>query len=367
MKELRIESTALRQFYLSAFEKMGLESEDARVASEGLLYSDLHGLDSHGAANFRQIYISGLQTGTISAKARPRVIRDRFAVATVDGRRALGFVTGRYCIREAIVRARDFGIGVIAARNSTHNGSLGFYVRECLKSGMIGIAATNCGAQGILRPPGGLRELLGTNAFAFGAPGGRHGDYLLDMSTAVVSTGRIKAEGRKGNAIPAGWLENDDGKPVLDAADYEEGLGHLLFLGSHLQTGAYKGYGLAMMVDLLCGILSGGPVGPNRRNLKARSRESASPDEGIGHFFLALNISDFRDSIGFVKEIEEMLDVLTLCPPRNPDQPVIFPGVREREQARKRAAEGIPLDPCVYRQLAEVAEELAIPAPEPIL
>lgn len=365
MNEIRVRSTTLRQFYLTAFKQMGVGCDDALVAADGLLYSDLHGLDSHGAANFKRIYITGLQQGTICANARPEIIRDRLAVATVDGHRALGFVTGQYCIREAIARARDFGVGVTAACNSTHNGSLGFYVRECLKAGMIGIAATNCGAQGILRPPGGLRELLGTNAFAIGAPSGKCDNYLLDMSTAVVSTGRIKSEGRKGNELPAGWLEDNDGASVLDPAAYDEGYGHLLFLGSKLETGAYKGYGLAMMVDLLCGILSGGPVGPNRRNLDARSRASAGSDEGIGHFFLALDVSSFRESAGFAKDIEEMLEVLTLCPPRHSGRPVIYPGTREREQAKKRTAEGILLDSSVYRQLVDVAAELAIPGPEP--
>ncbi|MCC5625836.1 Ldh family oxidoreductase [Nostoc sp. CHAB 5715] len=354
-----VEGSSLKSFYANAFCAMGVPEAHAWSAAEGIFYADLHGFDTHGAVNFDRIYLRMLREGSIDPVATPIIIGERMAVALVDGRNALGFVTGSFAMNEAIYRARAFGIGAVAVKNSSHCGSMGFYAKQAIDAGLIGLAFSNLGTQGILRPPYGARALLGTNVLAAGAPANRNAAYNLDMSTAVTSAGRIRLAQKQGESIPPGWLLDDMGKAVTDPSAFECGTAHLQFAGEH------KGYGLAILVDILCGLLTGASVGPNLTNLQGDGSKGRS-DKNIGHFFLALNIADFRSVDLFTAEMDEMLSVLQACPTTQANKQVMYPGLPEAEEAMRRKKSGIPLTQSLMAVLEQVARQLDIEPPKQV-
>jgi LDH2 family malate/lactate/ureidoglycolate dehydrogenase len=361
-----IEVESLRAFYVAAFEAMGTPRPDAETAAAGLLYADLRGFDTHGAANLDRIYLAKLASGEIAAAAAPSVVSERAAVAAVDGNRALGFVSGRYAMGLAIECAREYGVGAATVRNSTHCGSMGFYTQQAATAGTIGIALTNLGAQRLLPPLAGVTPLLGTNVVAAAAPSGELPNFSLDMSTATVSAGRLRAAQRRGEEVPAGWLVDRDGSDVLDPGAYFEGRAHLQFLGGEQQTGGHKGYGLAVLADLLCGVLAGARVGPER-GIGDSENNGHNADLGIGHFFLALDVGAFRPFSAFAEGVDEMLSVLRESEPRQPDRPVSYPGLPEAETAAERLEQGVvPLERGVADSLAAVADRLSINPPKEV-
>lgn len=358
----RVEGESLHVFYVSAFERSDVPTESARAAADGLYYADLHGFDTHGAANLDGLYLRMLRDRTVDAEAVPVVAEERAATATIDARNGLGFVAGRFGMEEAVGRARRYGVGAVGVRRSSHCGSIGYYARLAADEGMVGIALTNLGAQQILRPVGGSRALLGTNVVAAAAPSSSTAPFTLDMSAAVGATGRIKAALRSGETLPPGWLVDDGGAPVVDPQAYYEGRGHLQFLGGTPETGGHKGYGLAILVDVLAGILPGARVGPAAADL-GRDPGSGRADDDVGHFFLALDPAAFGPVEAFARRMDEMLNALVSCEPAPGSARVVYPGLLEAETADERRANGIPLRADVLDELLGVASRLDIEPP----
>ncbi len=347
---------ALRAFAAATFAACGLEVAHAGIAAESLCYADLVGMDTHGIANLARLYVPRLRDGRIDPSAEPGLLSQRGGTALLDGRNGLGLYVGTLALDEALSRARRHGVGAVAVRRSSHLGSAGYYVSRAAKHGMIALAMSNCGTQRIARPPGGLETMLGTNPLSAAAPGGELPAVVLDMSTTVVPTGQVRAARARGERIPEGWLVDDDGRPVTDPAAYDEGRGHLLWLGGAPTTGAYKGFGLGLLVDVLAGVLSGAGTGP--------TGAPGADDANVGHFMLALDVSTFRPLDDFREEMDAILGTLLSCPAA-PGAQVRYPGHRESESALRRAAGGVPLAPSVARELAELARELGIDPPCP--
>lgn len=347
----------LHRFYVSVFEAAGVPSAGSSIAASALVFADTRGVESHGAANLERIYVPGLLSGRIDPLAEPRPVADRAAVALICGDSCLGFVAGHAAMAEAVQRAERFGIGAAGVFDSTHCGSMAFYTQAAVEAGMVGLAFTNLGAQGILRPSNGAVPMVGTNVLAASAPTDLRPPFSLDMSTAVVSTGRLRTAMRREERIPAGWLVADDGTPVQDPGAYFDGTAHLQFLGGSEETGGYKGYGLALLIDVLCGILVGGRVGPHRgQDLVG----GASEDDGIGHFMVAIDVEAFRRGGEFRRDLDEMLGALVDCPPAAPGCNVAYPGMGEAEA---EACEAVPLSAELVASLGRVAERLSLPRP----
>lgn len=350
-----VERDALCRFYRSAFEAAGVSATVSEVSASALVFADARGVESHGAANLERIYVPGLLSGRIDPTAEPRLVVERSAVALLRGESCLGFLAAQAAMEEAIARARRFGIGAVGVFDSTHCGSMAFYTEAAIAAGMLGLAFTNLGGQGILRPSGGAVPMVGTNVLAASAPAERHPPFSLDMSTAVVSTGRLRTAMRREERIPEGWLVDDDGSPVEDPAAYFDGSAHLQFLGGSAETGGYKGYGLALLVDVLCGILVGGRVGPRRER-----GPNGNDEEGIGHFMVAIDIDGFRSTGDFRRDLDEMLGALLDCPPAAPGCSVAYPGLREAE-AEARGT--VSLSAELVASLNRAAELLSLPRP----
>lgn len=364
MTDAMIDLDSLRAFYVAAFDAMGVPHAHSTVCADGLLHADRVGVRTHGAASLNRLYLRMLREGAVDRAAVPRIERDAKSTAVVDGGNGLGFVAAEFAMREAIARAGEFGIGAVAVRNSSHCGCMGYYTNLAVSAGMIGIASTNLGTQGVLPPPGGLDRLLGTNVVAAAAPAAAEAPFSLDMSAAVVAAGRIRLARDGGERLPAGWLVDDTGAPVTDPARYFDGTAALQFVGGAPATGGFKGYGLAILADVLCGALSGASVGPNAANLGG-APASGREDADIGHFLLAVDVAAFRPLAEFTTAMDDMLGVLRAARPAAGD-PVGYPGLPERTTARDRAEHGVPLPSAVLTELYLVGAELGLLVPRRI-
>lgn len=356
-----IKQKSLHQFVTEIFTSQGLSSEDSQIAAKVLCYADENGFDTHGVTNLERIYVERIRDGRINKDAELSVISESKGTAVIDANNGLGLVVGDYAMDMAIQKARDVGVGCVVVRQSSHFGSAGYYTSKALNNGMIGIAMTNLGSQTIARPLGGSINMIGTNPIAVSVPSKNNPDFVLDMSTTVVATGKIREAQRRGESIPEGWLVNDEGHPQTDPNAYYEGTGHLQMLGGSLETGGAKGYGLGLLVDILCGVLSGASVGPNPKLFEPGGEVHAQKDQNIGHFFLALNIEAFRPLLEFQKSMDIMLGTLLDCPPVSSTDKVVYPGYLE--YMRKKETDLVPINTNVFEDLAALGTRLSLAVP----
>lgn len=354
-----VDADDLERFCYDALVAEGCAAQSAAAAAQGLLYADLHGFDTHGVANLERVYLTKLRSGDIDGQATPERVVDAGAMAVIDARRGLGYLAAAEAAGLAVDKARQYGIGAVGVRNSSHCGCVGQYTAMAASAGMIGLGFTNLGAQAILPPPDGLRAMIGTNVIAASAPAGKQAGFELDMSAAVVATGRIRAAWRKQEKLPPGWLSDHTGAPVTDPAGFLDGTAFLQFLGGTPATGAYKGYGLALLIDILCGVLTGNPVGANRANLDGIKQ----PDQGVGQFFIALNVAAFRPQRDFEDAMDDMLDCLVRSPARPGVANVSYPGLPQQAILSERKARGIPLDVALQLEVSMIARRLGIAPP----
>lgn len=335
----------LLDFAAAVFAGRGVPAARARLAAEALCHGDLTGLSSHGLANLSRLYLPLFDDQRCDPDAEPVVLADRGAAVLLDGRRALGLWLAREAMELAVRRARTYGVGLVSVRDATHLGCAGHHAQQAVGHGMLGVVASNCGRQRIIRPPGGRAAMLGTNPFSVAAPAGRHHPYVLDMSTTVVPTGKIRLAARSGESIPAGWLADAAGEPVTDPNALDAGTGYLQWLGGRPETGAYKGYGLALMVEVLAALLPGAGLGPAAEAHAGDGRPTGRDDD-VGFFVLAIDPARPLDA-----DADGLFGALLGTPPVDPANPVGYPGRPEGEHADRARRDGVPLSAALHAEL----------------
>lgn len=358
-----VDSEALLHFYKSLLPCCGFGEPETDIISQGLFYSDIYGLDTHGVVNLVNIYMPLIEKYGLNCQAIPQIITDSGGCVSIDAKKSLGYIAGHYGMKQAIEKAKQNAIGCSVTRNSTHAGSLGYFTKMAREANMIGLAFTNLGKQGLLPPTLGKTPLLGTNVLAASVPGSLNPAFNLDMSTAVVSSGRIKQYARKGLAVPQGWLRDKNGNDCTSADAYLDREAFLNFLGGSAATSGYKGYGLALLIDILCGSLSGASVGPSQSNLVGAPLDCSTRDYNIGLTFIALNIGAFADFEAFTGSVDNLLSTVLASDSIGSD-PVVYPGYIEHNNAQKRAKEGIPVEVDIYQALIAIAKRYSINPPK---
>ncbi|WP_083976912.1 Ldh family oxidoreductase [Kitasatospora azatica] len=356
----------LLRFTAEVFADRGLPAARARTAAEALCYGDLTGLTSHGLVNLTRLHLPLLDERRADPLAEPERLTDLGAAVLLDDRRALGLWAAPAAMDLAVERAATHGIGLVSVRGATHLGCAGFHTLRAARRGMIGLLAANCGRQRIARPPGGRPAMLGTNPLSVAAPaGGRLHPFVLDMSTTAVPTGRVRAAARAGQRIPEGWVADQDGAPVTDPAAFDRGEAHLLWLGSRPETGAFKGYGLGLVVEVLGALLAGAGLGPAQQAL-AGDGGPTGRDDDIGYLTLAVAPGALRDGAEFAAQATGLFGSLLDCPPVDPTRPVSYPGHPEGELAARQLISGVHLSPARFQELTELAADSGLTAPRPI-
>lgn len=363
--ELRIPYEDLLTFVTDVLVSRGMREDRARSAAEALCYGDLTGLSSHGVANLTRLYLPLFDSGRVDPVAEPLVVTDRGAAVLVDARRSLGLWAASELMDVAIRRAATHGVGLVSVRNATHFGCAGYHAGRAAEQRMVGLIASNCGRQRIARPPGGAVAMLGTNPFSIAAPAGPHPPYILDMSTTVVPTGRIRAAARNGESVPPGWLEDAEGQPVTDPAAFDRGEAALLWLGGRPETGAFKGFGLGLLVEVLAALVSGSGMGPEPEALLGDGGPSGSDDD-IGFVTIAIAPDALRPAEDVTEQAAMLFGTLLGCPPAQKGGSVSYPGRREAQQAEENQRLGVPIPEPIHRELTELADLHRLRAPHPI-
>lgn len=358
-----IDAISLHHFYKLLFVACGFDAANAEIIAEGIHYADLRGIDTHGCINLINIYLPFVENKQVSITISPQIISQHKACTMLDGQNTLGCIVGQNAMQNAIENAKLYGIGCAVVRNSTHAGCFGFYTKQAVDSKMIGIALTNCGEQGLLAPPGGITPLLGTNVIAAAAPTNKMPYFNLDMSAAVVSAGRIKQYANLGKNVPLGWLIDNAGQFITDPNEYLKGIARLTFLGSDQGTGGYKGFGLALLADILCGVLSNGKVGPHADSLDQNKKSEKRINQNISHFFMAINPDAFISTDLFCERLDDVLTTITKSTPQKSHESVSYPGLHEYKIMCERVKNGIPLTTALFTKIQSIADRYNIAAP----
>lgn len=346
-----VDHQRLCDFVALAYQRLGLSRGDARIAAEVMVHADLLGIDSHGVAHLATHfgYAPGLRSGTIKAAPTIKVVHETPSTALMDGDGGLGLVVAHRAMDLAIAKARQVGVGAVAVTNGRHYGAAIHYAMMALPHDMIGLSMTNT-VPSVL-PTFGRQRMLGTNPISVAAPASDEPPFLLDMATSVVAGGRLELARRKGERIPFGWAVDRDGRPTDDPFATRQG-GGLLPLGSTPELSSYKGYGLGVLVDILCGVLPG--MGYSTLLDRATGE--------MGHFFAAFRIDGFRPAADFKAMMDEMIRALRATQPVEGVEHVLVPGEMEALAERQRRAEGIPLHADVVESLGQLASELGLGA-----
>jgi LDH2 family malate/lactate/ureidoglycolate dehydrogenase len=337
---------ALAEFVARAFGSLGVPDPDARAVAGLMVEADLLGYDTHGLFRLRQ-YVNRLRGGGCNATARPRVLRETAATALVDGDNGLGHLAMVMARDLAMAKARTAGIGWVGVRGGNHAGPAALYVRPQAAAGMIGLCAA-VGSANHVAPYGGSDLLLGTNPIAVAAPGSDD-PFVLDMATTVAAVGKIKTLAQRGQPMPEGWMVGRDGKPLTDPNRRDEG-----FL---LPIGGPKGYGLALVIGLLAGVLNGAAFGSDVVDFTA---DTTSPTN-TGQFVAAIDIAAFGDPAAFIAAASRAFAGMRASPPLPGHDAVRVPGDGREAARSRRLAEGIALHPALKTELDKVAKDLAIP------
>ena len=344
-----VDSESLLEFVTLLFRRAGMSQEDADDAAEVLVEADLAGADSHGVCYSLGGRVRSLASRKLNPTPDIQIVHETPSTALVDGDNALGLTGSRRAMDIAITKAHEVGTGTVALRNSNHCGMIAFYPTMALSHDMIGLAMSTTPGTSIT-PTFARDAIMGTNPIGFAVPTGVEAPIVLDIATSVVASGKIAISRAFGIDIEEGWRVDDDGNSVTDVTEMAGT--HGLPLGGTRELGSHKGYGLALMVDVLCGVLSGNGAGfmlPVPRS--------------CSQFFQAIRIDAFRPADEFKEQMDTALRHLRELEPTEGNERVYYPGMQRAELKDKRLREGIPLPEHTVSALKDLSSEFEVDFP----
>lgn len=348
--DVRLSPEWLRTTVTRIFEATGLSSEAAALVADQLVESDMAGVGSHGVL-LVPMYVERLRAGSVSREERAVTVRDAGAVAVLDAQHALGQLTAIQSMEVAIEKARRHGVGAVAVRHAFHFGRAHTYARKAADRGCIGVAAAN--TRPLMPAVGGAEPVVGNNPVAVCVPGGQGPDVSLDMAMSEAALGKIRLAAAEGRPIPDTWATDASGVPTTDPAAAVDGM--------LLPTGGPKGFGLALVVDVLAGVLSGGAFGSDVAGLYA---DTSTPND-CSHFFLALDVDAFVGRSSFDAAVVRLTSAVTGSRPRPGVDRVRLPGQPERELRDRSAHDGVALSRSVLHGLYQAADLVGAALPTP--
>lgn len=320
-----------RRFMVDCLLKSKTPLAHAQQQADLLVEADYRGHFSHGM-NRLEMYINDLHKNACNGAAVPTILNETPATAWVDGNNGLGAVVGNFCMDLAIKKAKEVGVGWVVAKRSNHYGIAGHYTLRAMKDGCIGMSMTNTSP--LASPTRSKEAALGTNPISVGAPAENGDGFVLDMATTAVAVGKIEIQRRKGEPIPEGWAQDPSGHPTTDA-NVAFDTGCLMPLGGSELTSGYKGYGLAAMVELFCGIMAGSNYATKVRKW---THAGSDTEADLGQCFVAINPACFAP--GFEGRMSDLNSILRNMPRTDESKPVLVAGDPERIHMQKVDDEG---------------------------
>ncbi len=356
---IHIPVPVLTGFMVENLKAMGLPAEDAAITAEVLITADLWGVKSHGVAHLK-MYYDRIQQGLQLPQSCPEIVTDTETTAVVDGNNGMGMVVGHHAMQMAIEKARKYGLGAVAVRNSSHYGVAGYYALQAVKAGMVGISFTN--AHPSIAPTFGVQPMLGTNPIAVAAPTDEAFPFMFDAATSITPRGRVEVLARAGKPIPEGWVIRQDGTPATNSetliADLAAETVALLPLGGMGELmGGYKGYGLATVVEIFSAAFQDGTYLSGLVDFDAEGQPQFLR---IGHFFMAIDVEHFVPLAVF-KRIAGGITRELRASRRSPSAPRIYTaGEKEHESTLRVQQAGVLIPPKVQADLRQLAGVLGV-------
>lgn len=344
MFEFSIDELKARVYKI--YKRVGLCDEDARIMTDVLATTEIRGVFSHGFLRTRN-YVNCLLKGGIKRNTELTVLFDSPSWAMVDGNEGLGIPTAYKATKIAIEKAKKTGVGIVNVRGSHHCGAVGYYAAMCADEGMFGMCMSN--GNRMVAVTGGRSVAIGNNPFSYAAPAGKYGKVLYDVAFSAVSDMKILDLRDKGLPMPADWaILKENGQPTTDPNDYCNGKAVLTPIAGH------KGYGLAMMVEIMGAVMSGANI------LKHVNAWSVNPDVpgNTGHFIMALDISKLSATEDYAAKMEAMIEELKESDRIDPEKAILYPGELEKMREEKAAATGKMTISANTLSLIEAAEKL---------
>jgi len=334
---------ALHRFARLAFERVGLSGADAATGATVLATTDAWGVFTHGT-KFVRDYVRRLKAGGLRPQGRPRLATQGPAWAIVDGDSALAMVTSVFAMETAIAKARACGIAYVSVRNSCHYGAAGYYAWLAAREGLIGLSMAN--DKPSVAAPGSRGAIIGSNPISYALPAGRHRTILLDMSVATVAGGKVYAARTRGERIPDTWLVGADGRPTTDPGGYPK-------VGALQPAAGHKGYGLALLIEALAGLLSGAAF---TRRVGDWLWDDGTQPTDHGAAFVAIDIAAMMPLDEFTRRVETLVDEIHGAPRADGVERLFVPGEKEWNHYDRALAEGLALPPDVVASLQEAAQ-----------
>ncbi|KAJ8717398.1 hypothetical protein PYW08_005797 [Mythimna loreyi] len=320
-----------QRFMVDCLKAVGAGKKPALQQAELLIEADKMGHHSHGM-NRLELYVNDIKTGKCQPNNECKILKESEATAWVDACNVLGATSSHFCMDLAIKKAGKAGVGWVSSKGGNHNGIMGFWARKAAKEGMIGMAFTNTSP--LCPPTRGKQPVLGTNPLSVVAPGAQDELFYLDMATTAVAFGKIEIQRRKGKPLHPGWAQGTDGKITVDPEEASKAR-ILLPLGGGEMTSGYKGFGLAAVVELFCGVLAGSKYG---HHVRTWSLAEGGEPANLGQCFVAVNTSCFAP--GFQDRVAAIMQHWRSIEPTEPCLRVKCPGDRERRNKEEAESKG---------------------------
>ena len=338
---MAIDHRRLADFASAVYASASVPQAGARLLADTLVQADLWGHQSHGVLRLGW-YLKRIQAGVMQPVTRTEIVSDAGAMAVLDGHDGVGQVITAQAMQEAIHRARAHGISAVGVRNSNHFGTAMYYTRQAASEGCVAFLSTN--ASPAMAPWGGRKKMIGTNPWSLAAPAGRHATMVLDIANTAVARGKVYLARQRGERIPEGWAINAAGEATCDPQEAIEGI--ILPMAQH------KGYAIAMMMDMLSGVLTGSSFGTAVHGPYQFEQRS-----GCGHFALALNIEAFQPLAEFNARMERLIAEIKSAPLAQGFDEVFYPGEIEARNDARHRRDGLELPDDTLADLEKIAKE----------
>ena len=357
---IHIKFDVMEQFMTEVFKGLGVPAEDAIICADVLITSDKRGIDSHGTNRLKPIYYDRIKLGIQKPVTKFEIVKEGPTTAVIDGHDGMGHVIAKKSMQIAIDKAKEYGIGMTAVRNSTHYGIAGYYPLMAIDNGMIGITGTN--ARPSIAPTFGVEGMLGTNPLTIGIPTDEEFPFVIDCATSLTQRGKIELYDRVDKETPEGWVIDQTGKTRTDTHeildDLVKGAAALTPLGGiGEELAGYKGYGYATVVEILSAALQDGNY---LKMLSGFDEEGKRIPYKLGHFFIAINTSSFININLFKKIAGNILRDLRASKKMPGQEKIYTAGEKEHLAWIERKDKGVPVNENLRKDIKQMQDELGL-------